>query len=96
MPASSFRLGLLRRFFTQESLFYAFCPDFSHRGTSHVKQLNSYNSAVQLFYQQKTQTPHLSSPSSLNFRLILLRIHAHQICIYQQSLSLFPMTKRDG
>lgn len=85
-----------KKVFTKKSLFYAFHPDFSHRGASQVEQLNSYNSPVQFFYQEKTQTPHLPSLSSLNFRLILLRIRAHQICIYQQSLSMFPMMKRNG
>lgn len=50
------------------------------------------------FIRKKTQTPHFSSlsSSSLNLRLILLRIRVYQICIYQQSLSMFPLTKRDG
>lgn len=33
-----------KKVFTKKSLFYAFHPDFSHRGTSQVEQLNSYNS----------------------------------------------------
>lgn len=91
-----FQTWTFKKVFTEKSLFYASHPDFSHRGASQVEQLNSYNSPVQLFYQEKTQTPHLPSLSSLNFRLILLRICAHQICICQQSLSMFPMMKRDG
>lgn len=64
------------RFFTQKSLlFYAFHSDFACRGTRQVEQLNICNAPVQLFYQENTQTSHLSSLSSLNFRLILHTKH---------------------
>lgn len=96
MPPSSFRLGLLRRFLLRRACSTPSTQTFLTEEQVKWSSSTATTLLVQFFYQEKTQTPHLSSLSSLNFRLILLRTHAHQICIYQQSLSMFPMMKRDG
>lgn len=98
MPSSSFRLGLLRRFILRRACSMPSTQTF----LTEEQVMWSSSTATTLqsssFIRKKDQTPHLSSlsSSSLNFKLILLRIRAHQTCIYQQSLPTFPMTKRDG